>query len=218
MLESHLLVPLVVLLVLFLPAFLPSLEVIGHGPRGLRHPGLDWGWRAYFNQPLACSRPRTRSAISARISRTRSTGLPLGSSSGQSSRSWPGTTGHASPQPMVTSNDAVEASSRVSFCGATADRSTPSSSMACTTSACTWLPGSVPAEMARAFAGSASWLNKAAAICDRPALCTQANRTVFMIFPQVLPPVQPAWRTNVRATTTPREPVRLKPAPRPAAR
>ena len=34
--------------------------------------------------------------------------------------------------------------------------------------------------MARALAGSASALNQAAAICERPALCTHANRTVII--------------------------------------
>jgi hypothetical protein len=36
----------------------------------------------------------------------------------------------------------------------------------------------VPAEIARARAGSASALKNAAAICDRPALCTHAKITV----------------------------------------
>ena len=50
------------------------------------------------------------------------------------------------------------------------ERSMPTSCIALTTSGCTRVPGSVPADMARAFAGSASALNQAAAICDRPAL------------------------------------------------
>src|SRR4029078_10188786 len=54
-------------------------------------------------------RPRT----SSRIRRTTSTVLPFGSSSGQSSRRRPGTTGHFSPQPIVTSSSEPAASSRV---------------------------------------------------------------------------------------------------------
>ncbi len=50
--------------------------------------------------------------------------------------------------------------------------------------ACTsgWMrsPGCVPAETARARAGSARALKNAAAICERPALCTQAKITVFI--------------------------------------
>ena len=42
------------------------------------------------------------------------------------------------------------------------------------------MPGCAPAEMALAFEGSARWLNHAAAIWDRPALWTHANRTTFM--------------------------------------
>ena len=41
----------------------------------------------------------TRASMSSRISRTRSRGLPLGSSSGQSSRRVPGTTGHSVAAP-----------------------------------------------------------------------------------------------------------------------
>jgi hypothetical protein len=43
-------------------------------------------------------------------------GFPFGSSSGQSSRSTPGTTGHASPH-SVTSMAALDEVSSVSFCG-----------------------------------------------------------------------------------------------------
>jgi hypothetical protein len=45
----------------------------------------------------------------------------------------------------------------------------------------TWAAGSVPADIARALAGSAIALKNAAAICDRPALCTQAKITVVMV-------------------------------------
>jgi hypothetical protein len=60
----------------------------------------------------------------------------------------------------------------------------PASRIAATTSGWTRPAGRVPAEIARAFAGSARALKKAAAICDRPALWTQAKRTVFTpVFP-----------------------------------
>ena len=49
--------------------------------------------------------------------RTTSGGFPFGSSSGQSSIRIPGTYGHASPQPIVTSRLVPAASSVVSFCG-----------------------------------------------------------------------------------------------------
>jgi hypothetical protein len=39
----------------------------------------------------------------------------------------------------------------------------------------------MPAEIARAFVGSVNRLNHAAAICERPALWTQAKSTVFMM-------------------------------------
>ena len=76
---------------------------------------------------------------------------------------------------MVMSMLASRASSSVSFCGTAVERSTPTSRMASSTSGCTRVPGWVPADTARAFAGSASRRNHAAAICERPALCTQAN-------------------------------------------
>jgi hypothetical protein len=51
-------------------------------------------------------------------------GLSFGSSSEHSGRRTPGTTGHASPQPIVMSMDADAASSSVSFLGPTFERST----------------------------------------------------------------------------------------------
>ena len=39
----------------------------------------------------------------------------------------------------------------------------------------------MPAEIARALVGSDNRLNHAAAIWERPALCTHANSTVFMM-------------------------------------
>src|SRR5262245_8486544 len=73
--------------------------------------------------------------------------------------------------------------------------------MTSTTSGCTRSPGSVPALIAFAFAGSARRLNQAAAICDRPALWTQANRTVFTNRPSdaVALPTWSAARSAARA-------------------
>ena len=62
----------------------------------------------------------------------------------------------------------------------------PSSPMTAITSGWTRGPGSVPAEIARALTGSASALNQAAAICERPALWTHANRTVVIEPPFLL--------------------------------
>ena len=76
--------------------------------------------------------------------------------------------------------EALAASSGVSFVVGAADRSKPTSLMTAITSGWTRGPGSVPAEMARALVGSASALNQAAAICERPALCTHANSTVVI--------------------------------------
>ena len=64
---------------------------------------MGWGGRTRWAMPSRVSRARTRAWMSSRMARTTSGGLPLGSSSGQSSRRRPGTTGQASPQPMVTS-------------------------------------------------------------------------------------------------------------------
>src|SRR4051812_48659163 len=115
--------------------------------------------------------------------RTSSMGLPLGSVSGQSSRFAPGTTGHSSPHPIVTSVCAPLASSAVKFCGRAPARSRPASRMTATTSGWTCAPGRVPAEIACAFCPSAIELKKAAAICERPALWTQAKMTRFMPAP-----------------------------------
>src|SRR5438552_18406797 len=88
--------------------------------------------------------------------------------------------GQASPQPIVTSTSAPRASSSVSNCGHADERSMPASFIAVITSPCTRLAGWVPAEIACAAFWSESALNHAAAICERPALCTQAKRTVFI--------------------------------------
>src|SRR6185503_8814174 len=83
------------------------------------------------------------------------------------------------PHPIVISSCACRASSGVNFVVVAAERSTPASRIAASTSGWTRGPGSVPAESARALPGSASRLNQAAAICERPALWTQAKSTVF---------------------------------------
>src|SRR5947208_9795660 len=80
--------------------------------------------------------------------------------------------GQASPQPIVTNTSAPRASSSVSNCGRADERSMPASFIAVITSPCTRLAGWVPAEIACA----AFW----SAICEHPALCTQAKRTVFI--------------------------------------
>jgi len=127
--------------------------------------------------PRASTSRATRSRISSRIRRTSSSGRPFGSESGQSSRIKPGMYGHASPQPIVTRSDAARASSSVSLRGLLPLRSMPISRMTCTTSGWTRSPGSVPAEMASADDGSTIVEKKAAAICERPALWTQAKIT-----------------------------------------
>ena len=79
-------------------------------------------------------RSSTRDRISSRMRRTTPAGFAFGSSSGQSSIRIPGTYGHASPQPIVTSTLVPAASSVVSFCGFAALRSMPTSRIIATTS------------------------------------------------------------------------------------
>src|SRR5438105_9759674 len=88
--------------------------------------------------------------------------------------------GQASSQPIVTRMSAPRASSSVSNCGRANERSMPASFIAVITSPCTRFAGWVPADIACAAVGSERALNHAAAICERPALCTQAKRTVFI--------------------------------------
>ena len=71
------------------------------------------GLRAHPFDPTSCS---TRIKISSRIWRTASIGLHFGSSSDQSSRRGRGTTGHSSPQPMVTRSVALRARSLLRLC------------------------------------------------------------------------------------------------------
>src|SRR2546421_3381506 len=85
-------------------------------------------------------------------------------------------TGHASPQPIVTTRSAQRASSSVSRRGWRPARSTPSSRITSMTSGCTCRAGSVPADCA-------SWLPPAARrksaslIWERPAFCLQTKST-----------------------------------------
>src|SRR2546421_5981451 len=85
-------------------------------------------------------------------------------------------TGHASPQPIVTTRSAQRASSSVSRRGWRPARSTPSSRITSMTSGCTCRAGSVPADCA-------SWLPPAARrksaslIWERPAFCWQTKST-----------------------------------------
>src|SRR5262245_1287729 len=74
----------------------------------------------------------------------------------KSSTSAPGTNGHASPHPIVIRRRAGAATSGVRLCGCACSRSIPTSRIVVTTTGCTRVPGAVPAEIARAFAGSAS--------------------------------------------------------------
>jgi len=74
------------------------------------------------------------------------------------------------------------------------------------------------AEMARAFVESASALNHAAAICDRPALWTQAKITVFMTAPRPMradrPRARRRWGGRGPASETGRSRRRRRPAAR----
>ena len=98
-----------------------------------------------------------------------------------SRKSGPGTNRHSSPHPIVTRYCAVAASSGVKCRGFAWLRSMPISRMTSTTSGWTRSAGWVPAGTACALAGSASRLKNAAAICERPALCTHAKMTVFRV-------------------------------------
>ena len=112
----------------------------------------------------------------------RSTGVPFGSSSGQSSRRRPGTTRHFSPQPIVTSRLELAArlvsatQGRPDLRQIDADLLHRLEDLAVDSRArlrCR------PRWPARPRGWRERW-NHAAAICERPALWTQANRTVFM--------------------------------------
>ena len=137
-------------------------------------PSLNW-------RHPSCSRSAsTRCRISSRISRTRPRGLALGSSSGQSSRLRPGTTGHSSPHPMVIRSWARCAKSVVSFDVGAPDKSTPTSLM--TNDFRMDARARIGAGRNRAcLCRIGQEIKPAAAICDRPALWTHAKSTVFMM-------------------------------------
>src|SRR2546428_863603 len=81
---------------------------------------------------------------------------------------------------MVTTMSAHSARSSVSCRGTRRERSIPTSRMASTTTGWTCCPGCVPSDRAwcRPWAACS---NRAWLICDRPALCRQANRTRAML-------------------------------------
>src|SRR5215510_15954057 len=85
-------------------------------------------------------------------------------------------TGHASPQPIVTTMSAHRASSSVRRRGSLPRRSTPTSRITFTTFGWMCVAGSVPADPAWCFP-PASLSNRAWLICERPALCRQTKRT-----------------------------------------
>src|SRR5919197_2120860 len=93
--------------------------------------------------------------------------------------------GQASPQPMVTTASAARTTSSVKGLGNSLDRSMPHSSIAATTAGLIRSAGSEPAERTWTLP-LAWWSSSAAAICERPALCTHTNSTSgtsFMIAP-----------------------------------
>src|SRR5471030_676671 len=92
------------------------------------------GHAVLLPQPSFWMSEPTRCRIASLISRTRGSGFPFGSSSGQSSCFAPGTTGHASPHPMVIRSAACRAISGVSRRGGAPSSSTPASRITSTIS------------------------------------------------------------------------------------
>ena len=101
------------------------------------------------------------------------------------------------PQPIVTEVCAGRELC-VSMGGSMPSSSMPTSFIASSTSGWTRGPGSVPAEMRARLVGSARALNQAAAICERPALWTHANSTVFMGGSSSLRTMSQSFRSLVR--------------------
>src|SRR5664280_156860 len=122
------------------------------------------------------SRASTRLRISSRIGRTASTPLPAGSGRSQSRYRLPGKTGQVSPQPMVMTTSLAWTASVVRSFGVCSEMSMPTSCMASTAAELTWSVGRLPAERT-STAPAARVARKPAAIWERPALCTQRNRT-----------------------------------------
>src|SRR5262249_44930351 len=119
----------------------------------------------------------TRPRISSRMGRTASRSSPSGSSRTQSSYRLPGYTGHASPQPMVTTTSGARTISSVHGLGNSVRMSMPTSAIASTAAGLTVSAGSDPPEnTSTRFAARCS--SHAAAICDRPALCTHRKTTL----------------------------------------
>ena len=101
----------------------------------------------------------TRPFTASRMGRICSSDLPVGSSSSQSSYRFPGTSGQASPHPIVTTTSAAPRNSSVQGLGNSWEMSIPTSAIAFTTS---WLssdPGSEPPDHAMARP-AARWLNQ----------------------------------------------------------
>src|SRR5665647_1131548 len=85
--------------------------------------------------------------------------------------------GQASPQPMVITTSEAWTASVVRILGVWAEMSMPTSAIAATAEGFTWSPGMLPAERT-STCPLLRWIRNPAAICDRPALCTQTNRTL----------------------------------------
>src|SRR4249920_3481577 len=102
--------------------------------------------------------------------------MPAGSGRSQSRYRVPGTTGQASPHPIViTTSTSRTSSSRRPF-GRAAETSSPRSAIASTTFGWISSDGAVPADRTRTR--PPAWCSSSAtAIWLRPALCTQTNRT-----------------------------------------
>src|SRR3954451_5974859 len=78
---------------------------------------------------------------------------------------------------MVTTTSDVSTSAEANLFGNSWETSSPSSAIASTTAGLTRSAGAVPADSTRTRP-DARWSSSAAAIWERPALCTQTNRTV----------------------------------------
>src|ERR1035438_6353115 len=85
--------------------------------------------------------------------------------------------GQASPQPMVITTSEDCTASAVRTFGVCAEMSMPTSAIAATADGLTWSPGMLPAERT-STSPPPRWARKPAAIWERPALCTQTNRTL----------------------------------------